>query len=115
MLCALYSHWCEKNAKVIIKPASDKDELRAVGALVAKGGSNSWKNCFRCWETGHMSFECTKPAKVCNRCGLDGTKDRLACGGEYDPQKYMVKGYKPSCRVGEMYTDNPRVGRQEGH
>jgi hypothetical protein len=109
MLCALYSHWCEKHAKVIIKPAvANQGELRAAGALVAKGGSNSWKNCFRCWETGHLSFECIKPATVCTRCGLDGAKDRLACGGEYDPQKCMVKGYKPSCRVGDMYTDKLR-------
>ena len=52
-----------------------------------------------------MSFECTKPATLCTRCGLDGTKDRLACGGEYDPQKCMVKGYKPSCRVGRSQFD----------
>ena len=55
-----------------------------------------------------MSFECTKPAKVCTRCGLDGAKDRLACGDKYDAQKCMVKGYKPGCRVGEMYTDKLR-------
>ena len=107
MWCALYSQYCDKNPKVIIKSASKPDGLRGREALVAKGGSD-WKTCFRCWKSGHLSFECPEPAKVCTRCGLDGYKDRLACGGEYDPLKCMVKGYKPSSKVGDGYMDKLR-------
>ena len=55
-----------------------------------------------------MSFECTKPGKLCTCCGLDGSKDRLACGGEYDPLKCMVKGHKPGGRVSDAYMDKLR-------
>ena len=107
MLCALYSRWCNNNPKVIIT-------RRSARALVAKGGArdNSWKVCFRCWETGsHLSFECEKEPKICVRCGLDGGKGP-SCGGEYDPRKCMVKGYKPSRRVGENYLDKLRAAAE---
>ena len=34
---------------------------------------------------------------------LDSGKERLSCGGEYDPTKCMVKGYQPSRRMSEKY------------
>ena len=45
------------------------------------------------------------------RCGLDGGKGP-SCGGEYDPRKCMVKGYKPSRRVGENYLDKLRAAAE---
>ena len=44
-----------------------------------------------------------KTPKVCTRCSLDSGKERLSCGGEYDPTKCMVKGYQPSRRMSEKY------------
>ena len=32
----------------------------------------------------------------------------VACGGEYDPLKCMVKGYKPSSKVGDGRMDKLR-------
>lgn len=80
-------------------------------ALITKGGpkDDSWKVCFRCWETGsHLSYECTKAPKVCTRCGLDGGKGP-SCGGEYNPVKCMVKGYKPQKRISDNYMDKLRA------
>ena len=106
MLCALYSRWCMDHPKVVISP--DNMHPRA---LVTKGGpkDGSWKVCFRCWETGsHLSYECTKAPKVCTRCGLDGGKGP-SCGGEYDPVKCMVKGYKPHKRISDSYMEKLRA------
>ena len=109
MLCSLYSHWCTKNPKVVIAyactPATDPRGLVAKGSLK----DEAWKICFRCWETGsHLSYECPKASKVCTRCGLDGGKGP-SCGGEYEPIKCMVKGYKPSRRVSENYMNKLRA------
>ena len=109
MLCALYSRWCNDNPKVII---THKENPRA---LITKGGpkDDSWKVCFRCWTTGsHLSFECKKEPKICVRCGLDGGKGP-SCGGEYDPRKCMVKGYKPPRRVSEVYWDKLRAAAEK--
>jgi hypothetical protein len=110
MLCALYSRWCMDHPKVVISP--DNMHPRA---LVTKGGpkDGSWKVCFRCWETGsHLSYECTKAPKVCTRCGLDGGKGP-SCGGEYDPVKCMVKGYKPHKRISDSYMEKLRAAAEK--
>ena len=107
MLCALYSRWCNNNSKVIITRTNPR-------ALITEGGpkGDSWKVCFRCWETGsHLSFMCKKEPKVCARCGLDGGRGP-SCGGEYDPRKCMVKGYKPPRRVSENYMDKLRAAAE---
>ena len=105
MLCALYSRWCMDHQKVVITP-----EHMNPRALITRGPKDdSWKVCFRCWETGsHLSYECTKAPKVCTRCGLDGGKGP-SCGGEYDPVKCMVKGYKPHKRISDNYMDKLRT------
>ena len=69
--------------------------------------------CFRCWEVGsHLSFDCPKAPKVCVRCGLDGGKGP-SCGGEYEPTKCMVKGFKPSRKVSENYMDKLRAAAEK--
>ena len=109
MLCALYSHWCADHPRVRITPSTH------ARALVARGGpkGDGWMVCFRCWEVGsHLSFDCPKAPKVCVRCGLDGGKGP-SCGGEYEPTKCMVKGFKPSRKVSENYMDKLRVAAEK--
>ena len=109
MLCALYSHWCADHPRVMITSGVHPR------ALVAKGGpkGDGWMVCFRCWEVGsHLSYDCPKAAKICVRCGLDGGKGP-SCGGEYEPEKCMVKGFKPSRKVSENYMDKLRAAAEK--
>ena len=59
-----------------------------------------------------MSFECKKEPKICVRCGLDGGKGP-SCGGEYEPEKCMVKGFEPSRKVSESYLDKLRAAAEK--
>jgi len=123
MLCSAYSHWCRKNSLVQIKHETvgemEKrgEMVQPRAALLSQGpnsrndktGDDAWKTCFRCWKQGdHLTYECTKPAKMCVTCGLDASKTRVSCGGEYEPLCCMVKGYVPKCRVPVSFMDKLR-------
>ena len=126
MLCSAYSHWCRKNHLVQIKheTAEETEKQGARVALLSQGpnsrngntGDNAWKLCFRCWKQGdHLTYECTQPAKVCLTCGLDSSKTRVSCGGEYDPACCMVKGYVPKCRVPVSFMEKLRYAANKNN
>ena len=64
-----------------------------------KGNSSRKWWCFRCWKSDdHLSGQCDEAPRVCAACGMDSAKASLSCGGEKDPTKCMIKGYRPQAR-----------------
>ena len=75
-----------------------------------KGGKGKGKgrsiSCFRCWaQDDHLSGQCSSPPGVCTACSMDSDKARMSCGGEQDPTKCIIKGYRPSAGVPGTYLD----------
>ena len=112
-LRALYAQWLKTNSPVKGKgsatPSGDnphalvgdgkgKGKGKGPGGGGGKGGKGgqraSW--CFRCWEKNdHFSGSCPQAAGVCTACGMDSQKAMLSCGGEKDPRRCIIKGYRP--------------------
>ena len=60
--------------------------------------------CFRCWqENDHLSGQCSHAPGVCAACGMDSAKARMSCGGEQDPKKCIIKGYRPKTGLPHAY------------
>ena len=60
--------------------------------------------CFRCWQKDdHLSMQCGSAPGVCTACGMDSGKARLSCGGEQDPKKCIIKGYRPNTGLPAVY------------
>ena len=67
------------------------------GKGLGKGGGKGFSIfCFRCWaKDSHLSGQCDSPPGTCTACGMDSNTARLSCGGEQDPKKCIIKGYRP--------------------
>ena len=60
--------------------------------------------CFRCWQKDdHLSGQCGSAPGVCTACGMDSGEARLSCGGEQDPKKCIIKGYRPDTGLPAVY------------
>ena len=107
-LRALYTQWLKRNSPVKGKGSQEDTALVAGterGKGKGKGGGGrggqggkgrSDRYCYRCWaKNDHLSYECQNPARTCTACGMDCTKSRMSCGGEEDPRKCIIKGYRP--------------------
>ena len=123
-LRALYAQWLKTNSPVKGKgsatPAGDanphalvgdggqkgKGKGKGPGGGGGKGGKGgqrtSW--CFRCWaKNDHFSGSCPQAAGTCTACGMDSAKAMLSCGGESDPRRCIIKGYRPEGGISPFY------------
>ena len=120
---ALYISWLKHNDPVKGKGANNNNNDRT--ALIAdpngkgkgkgkgkwggqQGGGKGKIACFRCWKNDHQSGQCPEAPGVCTACGLDSAKARLSCGGEQDPTRCIIKGYRPEAGLAPYYEQRLR-------
>jgi len=121
---ALYVSWLKDNPPVKGKGATNNNDATATALVTDAGGKGKGKGkgkwggpggggkgklkryCFRCWTADdHLSGTCPQPPGVCVACGMDSDKARMSCGGEQDPSRCIIKGFRPDSGLVPYYKE----------